>query len=202
MNSGFLQTVLDQAAATAWTEWLAVLSGIAYLLLAVRQNIWCWFFAAVSSATYVYVFLSVQLYMESVLNLFYLAMAFYGFYVWTFATGDRAERPVERWPLKVHVIAVVLIAVAANASAVLLTRYTDAAFPLVDSLTTFAAIWTTFLVARKVFENWWYWLVIDSVSVVLFVSRDLYLTALLFLVYLAIIPFGMAAWRRSMHADA
>jgi nicotinamide mononucleotide transporter len=53
-------------------------------------------------------------------------------------------------------------------------------------------------VARKVLENWWYWFVIDAVSVVLYVSRDLYLTALLFIAYLVMIVFGYRAWRASM----
>jgi nicotinamide mononucleotide transporter len=69
--------------------------------------------------------------------------------------------------------------------------------PYVDSLTTFAAVWATFLVARKVLENWWYWLAIDSVSVVIYWSRDLPLTALLFVLYVILIPFGLNGWRRS-----
>ena len=55
----------------------------------------------------------------------------------------------------------------------------------------------TFLVARKVLENWWYWLVIDAASVVIYWTRDLHLTALLFVVYVAMIPFGLVAWQRS-----
>jgi nicotinamide mononucleotide transporter len=79
----------------------------------------------------------------------------------------------------------------------LLTRYSDAAYPYIDSATTFAAIWATFLVARKVLENWWYWLVIDAVSVVIYWSRDLELTALLFVAYVAMIPIGLVSWTRS-----
>jgi nicotinamide mononucleotide transporter len=68
-------------------------------------------------------------------------------------------------------------------------------------LTTFSAIWATFLVARKVLENWWYWLVIDAVSVVLYWARDLQLTALLFVAYVALIPFGFIAWTRAYNAQ-
>ena len=79
----------------------------------------------------------------------------------------------------------------------LLQRYSDAAFPYIDSLTTWGAIWATFLVARKVLENWWYWLSIDIASVFIYWSRDLQLTALLFVVYVIMIPFGLYSWTRS-----
>ncbi len=74
---------------------------------------------------------------------------------------------------------------------------TDAAFPYIDSLTTWSAIWATFLVARKVLENWWYWLVIDSASVLIYWSRELQLTAALFALYVLMIPFGLYSWTRS-----
>jgi nicotinamide mononucleotide transporter len=79
----------------------------------------------------------------------------------------------------------------------LLSHFTDAAFPYVDSMTTFSAVWATFLVARKVLENWWYWLVIDAVSIIIYWSRDLQLTSVLFAVYVILIPLGIAAWTRS-----
>jgi nicotinamide mononucleotide transporter len=80
----------------------------------------------------------------------------------------------------------------------LLSRYTDAAFPYIDSLTTWSAVWATFLVARKVLENWWYWLVIDVTSVFIYWARDLQLTSLLFFMYVIMIPFGLVSWTRSM----
>jgi nicotinamide mononucleotide transporter len=176
---------------------IAVLSAIGYLLLAIRRNIWCWFFAALSTAIYIALFIDAKLYMESLLNGFYLAMAFYGWYAWRFGGGAEEELPVTKWPLQVHGAALVAIAATAVTVGSLLDRYTDAAFPYADSATTIAAIWTTFLVARKVLENWWYWLVIDTVSVYLYWSRALPLTALLFVLYVALIPAGLVAWRRA-----
>ena len=105
--------------------------------------------------------------------------------------------PVTVWPLRLHVVAILAIAVLVVVAGTLLRQKTDAAFPYVDSATTFAAIWATFLVARKVLENWWYWLAIDSVSIAIYWSRELELTALLFVVYVIMIPFGLAHWTRS-----
>lgn len=187
-----------EARALPALEAIAVIAAIAYLLLAIRQNIWCWACAVVSTSMYGYLFVAAKLYMESVLNVFYLAMAVYGWWAWYSGRGAGQALPVTSWPMMRHAIAIVAIAALAAGNGFLLDAYSDAAFPYVDSATTWGAIWTTWLVARKVLENWWYWLVIDSASIVIYWQRDLQLTALLFVVYLVMIPFGLVAWRRSM----
>jgi len=178
-------------------ELLAVLLAVGYLLLAIRQNIWCWFFAAVSTAIFVYLFLQAKLYMESLLNIFYFAMALYGWYVWYFGRVGNAELPVSVWSRSIHAVALVVIAAISLTTGYLLDRFTDAAFPYVDSMTTWGAVWATFLVARKVLENWWYWLVIDVVSVFMYWARDLPLTSLLFVIYVMLVPIGLLNWTRS-----
>jgi nicotinamide mononucleotide transporter len=106
------------------------------------------------------------------------------------------------WPVRTHVIAIAFAVLASMASGYLLETRTDAAFPYVDSLTTWGAIWATFLVARKVLENWWYWLVIDIASVFIYWTRDLELTSMLFVLYVVMIPFGIVSWSKSMREQA
>ena len=190
-----------EARAIPVLEAIAVIAAILYLLLAIREHIACWFFAGISSALYVYILFDARLYMESALNLFYFAMAVYGWYSWRHGDGGE-ELSVTRWPLKDHVIALGGIVALTIASGVVLTRTTDAVMPYVDSATTWAALWATFLVARKVLENWWYWLAIDATLVVVFSLRDLELTAALFGLYVVMIPFGLLRWRRSYLAGS
>jgi len=189
--------IVAEARALAPLEVIAVAAAIVYLVLAIRQNIWCWLGAGISTAIYIYLFFDARLYMESALNLFYFAMAIYGWSVWYFGRSGDAELPVSVWPRNVHVAAIAAVVAASAVSGYLLSRYSDAVYPYVDSMTTWGAIWATFLVARKVLENWWYWLVIDAASIVIYWSRDLHLTALLFVTYVVMIPFGLIAWRRS-----
>jgi nicotinamide mononucleotide transporter len=193
-----LTQIIEQAQAQSALELVAVLAAIAYLGLAIRQNIACWFFAALSTAIYIGLFIEARLYMESLLNAFYLAMAAYGWYVWRSSRGAGEDRPVATWPPKRHLSAMLVIVVLSVASGYILSMKSNAAFPYIDSLTTWSAIWATFLVAQKVLENWWYWLVIDIASVLIYWSRDLQLTALLFVVYVVMIPFGIISWSRSM----
>ena len=183
-------------------ELFAVVMAVAYLLLAIRQNIWCWFCAGVSTSIYVWLFFDAKLYMESGLNAFYFVMAIYGWYVWMSGRSEGHERPVVVWPPRTHVIAIAFAVLASMASGYLLETRTDAAFPYVDSLTTWGAIWATFLVARKVLENWWYWLVIDIASVFIYWTRDLELTSMLFVLYVVMIPFGIVSWSKAMREQA
>ena len=178
-------------------EALAVLLGIAYLLLAMRESLWCWPAAFVSTLIYLFLFWHAELPMESGLQLYYLAMAVYGWWHWRGGTTAASEPlPVRTWPWRYHVAAIVLVLAASLVSGALLTHFGLGRLPYIDSFTTWGAIVTTWMVAQKLLENWLYWLVVDGVSLYLYVDRGLHLTALLFVVYLVIVVFGYFQWRR------
>lgn len=189
--------LIEQAQSYSALELIAVVLAIAYLLLAIRENIWCWSCAGISTAIYIWLFIDARLYMESLLNGFYFVMAIYGWSVWTSGRRQGQELPVTVWSWQTHALAIAAIVVVSMLSGNLLEQYTDAVFPYIDSMTTWSAIWATFLVARKVLENWWYWLVIDTASVLIYWLRDLQLTSLLFIVYVIMIPFGIVSWTHS-----
>ena len=195
-------SLIQQLQAWSVPEIAAVVLAVAYLVLVIRQNIWCWLCAGISSAIYVWLFIGARLYMESALYFFYVVMAVYGWYLWYRGAGNKSDLPVVNWPLRVHLLAGTSIVVVSLVAGWLLSSYTDAAYPYIDSLTTFFSFWATFLVARKVFENWWYWLAIDFVSLFIYWSRDLQLTAVLFVFYIALIPIGMREWRRTQRSQA
>jgi len=184
----------------AW-EALAVVLAITYLVLAIRQNIWCWAAAAISTLIYLFIMFEAKLYMESVLQLFYLAMAAYGWYQWRAHGQNREVLQVRTWPFSNHLFAIASVLILVFASGHLLTQYSDAALPHLDSFTTWGAVIATYMVARKILENWVYWFVIDAVSVGLYLNRGLLLTAVLFAFYLVLIVIGYRSWRASM-ADA
>jgi nicotinamide mononucleotide transporter len=184
--------------ALALGEAAAVALGVAYLLLAVRQNILCWYAAFLSTAISVWLFWNVSLLMESGLNVYYMAMAVYGWHQWKFGGADRNTLRVSRWRPPAHVTALALIFVMTVISGKLLATNTGAAWPYLDSFTTWASVLTTFMVARKILENWIYWIVIDLVSIFLYADRGLYLYAALFAAYVVIAVFGYLRWRRSL----
>jgi nicotinamide mononucleotide transporter len=191
----------DAWRSTSPVEMLAAALAVLYLWLAVRQKRSCWAAAFASSCLYVWVLFGARLYMESALNGFYAAMAVYGFRQWTRGAGTQALE-ISRWSVGRNVLGAVAVSGLSLVSWVFLRRYTPAAWPFVDSMVTWSSVFATFLVARKVYENWHWWLVIDSVSLYLCLTRGLYLTTLLFASYLVMIGVGMREWRRSPGAGS
>ena len=194
---GLADILIAQAEAYSMLETVAVVLAVLYLVLAIQQNIWCWLCAGISTAIFVYLFFDVRLYMEAVLNVFYFVMAVYGWHSWYFGRSNQHELPVVRWSRRTHLLAIVMVVALSLVSGYLLDTRTDAAFPYIDSLTSWGAVWATFLVARKILENWWYWLVIDGTMIYVFWAKDLELTAVLYVVYLVMIPIGLISWTRS-----
>jgi len=186
---------------TSRVELIAAALAVAYLLLAIRQRIECWAAAFVSSCLYVWVLFTARLYMESLLNAFYAAMAVYGFWQWRRGSEGTALA-VSRWPLLRQAAGAWGVLALSVLSWYFLRRFTPAAWPFVDSMVTWSSVFATFLVARKVYENWHWWLVIDSVSLCLYFTRHLYLTTLLFALYLMLIVIGMRQWRRTLPVAA
>ncbi|MCB1581486.1 MAG: nicotinamide riboside transporter PnuC [Marinicella sp.] len=185
---------------TAWQaqsilEVVAVFTGIIYLLLAIKENIWCWFFAIISTGVSVYLFFDVELLSESLLYLYYFIMAFYGFYQWKFGDNHH-ERRIISWHIKKH-----LMWIAVTGAMVPVLGYTTsqwgAAMPYLDAFTTCFAIFSTVLVAYKVLENWHYWLIVNTISVYLYASKELYLYAAMSALYVVLTVTGMIKWRQS-----
>lgn len=201
---GWLQTVMNTASSMSPWELAAVAFAITYLLLAVRENVWCWFFAFVSTAIYTVLFWDVSLLMDSALNIYYMAMAVFGWYQWTHGGGRAASGgndeshtlAIRSLSKRQHGLIVISILLCSGVSGFLLSEYSHAAWPYVDSFTTWASVITTYLVATKYLQNWLYWIVIDAVSVPLYIERGLGLTALLFAVYIVIAVIGYRSWRK------
>lgn len=196
--------LLDRLVAAAETisvaEVVAVLLAITYLLLVIRQNILCWAAALASVLIYLVIFFNAQLYMESALQIFYAAMAVYGWYQWKYGGIEHQGLRIVTWRLHIHAIVIGGILGLTLGFGWVLSA-TDAAFPYLDSFTTVAAVITTYMVTRKVLENWAYWFVIDGLSVYLYVSRELYLTAGLFVLYLVMILIGFRCWWREWRTE-
>lgn len=175
----------------------SVALGLLYALLAVRRIRWCWLAGGLSSAILVYLAARAQLPMQSALQAYYVGMAAYGFWHWSGHAGAGA-RPVSTLPLRAHAAAWAAILLASALTARWLAAETQAAWPYLDSLTTWASLFTTWLVARMKLENWLYWIAIDSVLVFLFAAQGLYFVALLFAAYLLIAVVGFFAWLKAI----
>ena len=121
-------------------------------------------------------------------------MAVYGWLNWYKPT---IENKIIKWPIKYHAINFITSLSLTILLGYLFNRFTDQANPYTDAFTTVFSLTATFMVTKKVLENWIYWIVIDAVSVGLFISRELYLTSLLFIVFTLIAIWGYAKWKKN-----
>ena len=179
-----------------WIEITAVILAVFYLILAVKQNILCWICGIISSALYFFIMRSAGLYMEAYLQIFYIFMGFYGWSQWKINTSNTSNFVVNTWNKSQHLFATSIVLILAIVSAILLRFFTDAALPFLDALVAWGAVVATYMVAKKLLENWIYWLVIDSISIFLFISRDLFPTAFLLVIYIIIIIYGYRSWSK------
>ena len=179
-----------------WLESTAVIFAILYLILAVKQNILCWIAGIISSVLYFFIMQKAGLYMEAYLQVFYVVMGIYGWSQWSASNASNPSFIVNTWSKYQHMITISIILVLSLLSGFLLERYTDAALPFLDALVSWGAVVATYMVAKKLLENWIYWFVIDATSIFLFIERDLWLSAVLFATYLVIIFFGYQSWNK------
>jgi nicotinamide mononucleotide transporter len=196
--------ILSAIQAMSYWEVIAVVLGVAYLVLAMRENSWCWYAAFGSTAIFSWLFFDVSLVMESALNVYYLVMAVYGWYVWNKPKGLTSLNnekttgvSISTWSGQQHVMAIGGVVILSLLSGYLLSNHTTAVMPYLDSFTTWGAVLTTYMVAKKVLENWLYWIVIDTLAIYLYVDRELYLTAFLMIVYVVLAIFGFKIWLKT-----
>jgi nicotinamide mononucleotide transporter len=180
-------------------EITATIAGVVYVVLAARRNRLCWIAGAIGSALFGVLAALRGLPMQAGLQVYYVGMSVYGWVTWTRQSRD-GDLPVTTWTWQGHLIAGVVLVEISVLTARGLSTFTEAAWPLLDSLTTWFSLFATWLVARARLENWIYWIIIDGVLVFLCYMQDMPLMALLYGFYVFIAAAGLAGWRRRMHA--
>jgi nicotinamide mononucleotide transporter len=185
--------LLRELYATSAAEFVAVVLGVSYVLLILKCNRLGWLAGAASSTIYVYLAARAHLPMQSVLQFYYVVMSVYGWRNWTRAQQQQGGG-IGRWPVRNHVLALLAIALLSVLTAQWLRRETHAAWPYLDSMTTWISLFATWLIARLKLENWLYWIAADSVMAYLFAAQGYPFTAALFLTYMVIAVFGFREW--------
>jgi len=196
----FLNGVYERIITISSWEALAVFLAIAYLLLAMRQSLWCWPAAFFSTLIYSVLFFDASLIMESALNVYYLAMAVYGWYAWKYGSKKHEELSVSSWALVLHVKTILILTVISLGLGYVMANYTNADFAYLDSATTVFAVFTTYMLAQKVLENWIYWIVIDAVSIYIYMNKGFYLTSALFIAYTVLAYIAYLQWKREYNS--
>ncbi len=199
-------SALAAAIAAAWratstSEFVAAALGFAYVVLVIRQHRAGWLAALASTALYLQVFAVARLYMQAALQGYYVAVAAYGWWAWR-RTGTTAPLAVTRASGRLQLAGLAAALVAAALSAWWLAAGDASPAPFLDALTTWASVFATWLQARKKLDNWAWWLAIDTLIALLCWQQRLYLSMILYILYLGLAAIGWRSWYRDMQSAA
>lgn len=194
----YLEGFLAGIRATSFWEWLAVLTSMLYVFFAAKKMLISWLFALITSSLYIYICFTIQLYIETLLQVFYLIMAIIGWYSWQKQSGlAQSERfGIRTWKWRYHLLNILLSAILSLLLGALFDATTNQANPYIDAFTTVYSLAATYMVTQKILENWLYWVVIDATSIYLYAERGLILSSVLFLFFTVLAVYGFFAWRR------
>jgi len=187
---------------TSW-EALAMFLSLLYIILAIKQSLWCWPAAFFSTLIYAILFFDASLLMDSFLNAYYLVMAVYGWYAWKYtnAIKKNEELSISSYGLNKNIKIILILSIISVLLGYVMDNYTKADFAYTDSATTVFALFATYMLAQKIVENWLYWIVIDSASIYIYIQKGFYLTSILFGLYTILALLAYQTWKRELTLD-
>ena len=203
-----------------YIEIFGAVAGIVYVFLEIRQTIWLWPVGIITSAVYIWVFFSSKFYADMSLQVYYLGISFLGWYWWSRRKNGRmGEREkgrqndseadglrdketerlvVTRLKLKTGVFLAIVFVILYSIMWVVLSNFTDSPVPAWDAFITSLSIVATWMLARKIYEHWFLWIVVNFVSAVIFMIKGLYPTVILYIVYGVMSFAGLVEWEKTI----
>ena len=154
--------------------------------------------AIVNVGLYIIVFYESKLYADTGLQVIYVVLNAYGWYHWLYGGKNRTELPVSRTSARLWLLLATLGAIGTALIGTLLSRKTDAALPYIDAMTTSTSLVAQWMMTRKLLENWLIWVAVDVVYIGMYIYKSLYVTAVLYLIFLVLSALGFVQWRRSI----
>jgi nicotinamide mononucleotide transporter len=197
------ETVLNWITANSF-ELFGTIAGLLYIYFSIKQNIWLWPVGFIASALSLIVFFQSKLYADMLLQVYYLIVSVYGYIYWhtnrkltkNEKKGD--QKSIIILNLKQILFYILLSLITTLPCWYIFKNYTDASAPLVDSFVSSASIIATWMLARKHLQNWIFWIVIDFISTFLFLYKQLYFFAGLFIIYTILAVIGYRKWKQDI----
>ncbi|OFY66032.1 MAG: hypothetical protein A2V64_03240 [Bacteroidetes bacterium RBG_13_43_22] len=201
-----------------YIEIFGAVAGILYVIFEIRQNIWLWPVGIATSAVYIWIFFTSKFYADMSLQGYYLVISILGWYWWIRrmngrgGEGEKGRKKegesenenedkrlrVSRLKLRTGIVLTVVFSILIAVMWLVLDRFTDSPVPGWDSFITSLSIIATWMLARKIYEHWYLWIVVNTASVILFYTRGLYPTVVLYIIYCGMSFVGLREWKRSL----
>ena len=177
-------------------EAAAFILGVLNVLLLVRRSIWNYPFGIAMVSLYAVVFFEAKLYSDALLQIFFLVVQIYGWMHWVRARAAEGEIRVETLsnPARLAILAAAAAATIGWGS--LMQAYTDASYPFWDASVAMLSVTAQILLARRYLENWALWVVVDLLSIGLYAAKGLWLTLILYVIFLGLATWGLWQWNK------
>jgi nicotinamide mononucleotide transporter len=187
-----------------WVEIVGAVLGIAYIFFSIKQHRVTWILGFLTSVFYIYVFFVSKFYADMALQGYYVFISIYGWLLWV--RGDRKNGTivavkVSNWSIGLIWKLLLVSALLFGALWFLLKFATDSPVPVGDAFTTALSIVATWMLAKKIIEHWLIWVVVDAVSLALYLYKGLYATSILFAVYTLAAIWGYYEWKKDLNED-
>ncbi|HEX7285837.1 MAG TPA: nicotinamide riboside transporter PnuC [Candidatus Angelobacter sp.] len=179
-----------------WVELLGFLTGALCVWLLVKENIWNWPIGIANNIFYVFIFFGSGLFADMGLQFVYIAIAIYGWWNWLHGGRNHSTLSVSRTSAA-GALAYTGLALAVTAVLYFILRHTPSNVPLADGFTTALFLTAQYMMSRKVVENWWFWIIGDGFAIGLYIYKHLYLTAVLYAIFMAMCMMGLLKWQKT-----
>ncbi|QZE13267.1 nicotinamide riboside transporter PnuC [Halosquirtibacter laminarini] len=180
-------------------EWISAILGFLYIFCSIKEHLLTWFFGILTSALYVYVFFVNKFYADMSLQVYYVVISFYGWYMWMRKVDDKNPAVQVRLANKKEWVGISISSLILYFVIWYVLKYhTDSPVPVVDAFTTACSIVATWMMTRKILEQWIFWVVIDFVSMVIYLYKGMVPTSLLMGTYTVLAVVGFVTWKKQM----
>lgn len=184
---------------TNWIEIVGAVLSLIYIFLSIKQKVSLWFFGIVSSMFYVVVFFQTKFYADMSLQFYYVFISIYGWINWKRGNQSTGyELPVGKTSMRLWLKMIAVTIVIYFIYYFVLIKFTDSTIPKADSLVGALSIIGTWMLARKLIENWLIWIVTDGLCIGLYVYKGLFPTVILFVIYTIMSVDGYWQWKKTI----
>lgn len=183
-----------------YVEIIGATLGLIFLFLEIKENVWLWPVGLLSSAFYVAIFFSAKFYADMGLQVYYVLISIYGWYKWWRGSDSSEEDdlPIVRMDIRLALTLSLVTAAIFFGIAEVLKRYTDSPVPYWDAFISALSIVATWMLAKKIIEMWWIWVIANFVSLCLYFWKGLYPSVVLFFFYTVMSFAGYYAWKKKL----
>ncbi len=180
-------------------EVAGTISGLLFLYLEIKQIKWLWPVGLLTSLMYIYVFWAAKLYADMSLQAYYVVISIYGWLLWSQGKGNsKEELPVVSIGRKLFFTLFFISIIIYALISYVLVNFTDGALPYWDAFTTALSIVATWMLARKIIEQWLVWVIVNGVSLGLYIYKGLYPTSILYFFYMSLSLVGYLQWKKDL----